>query len=218
AEWVILKVLEIYKQTQHFAAAQRRSEWNKNVDILELNGKTMGIIGTGSIGVEVAKRANAFGCKVIGLNTRGRNVAFFNTCWPRTQLHDFLPQCDIVVLTLPFTEQVKDLLNRGTLPLMKEGAVLINIARGGIINEADLLDILSSGSLRGVALDVFEEEPLPSDNPLWQHERVLVTPHISFASEQIAQRMHALVYANLKALQGLQEWENVVEICREIRE
>jgi phosphoglycerate dehydrogenase-like enzyme len=212
AEWVILKTLEIYKDTRYFTELQKQSTWKMNRDLQELDGKTMGIIGTGSIGTEVAKRAAAFGCKVIGLNTMGTKRECFEECQPKESLPDFLALCDIVVLTLPYSEQSHNLLNRETLAFLKDDAVLINIARGGIVNENDLLDVLASGKLKGVALDVFEQEPLPKSSPLWQHERVLVTPHNSFASERIEPRLRDLILINLEAYSNKFPLKNLVNL------
>ncbi|NLM45364.1 MAG: dihydrofolate reductase [Firmicutes bacterium] len=204
AEWVLLKVLEIYKDTRYFLAVQKERRWQMKTDLQELYGKTMGIIGTGSIGTEVAKRAQAFGCRVIGLNTRGDKRPYFDSCLPRTKLAELLAQSDIVVLALPYSPSSHHLLHRETLRYMKDDAVLVNIARGGVINEDDLLAHLESGKLRGAALDVFSREPLPAESPLWQHERVLVTPHNSFASGQVQERLRELVLANLEAyIKGL---------------
>ena len=199
SEWVILKILEIYKCTRFFEEGQRRLEWVKNRNLLELNGKTIGIIGTGSVGVEVAKRLQAFDCTVLGLNTRGVIENYFDNCMSVKSLSLFLSNCDVIVLTLPLTNKTQKLINKDTLPFMKDDAVLINVSRGGIINEEDLLAHLNNGKLRGVALDVFEQEPLPINNSLWKHERVLATPHNSFASDNISSRMFDLIYENLKA-------------------
>lgn len=199
AEWVVLKILEIYKSTRFSENAQSRLEWVKNRNILELNKKTIGIIGTGSIGVEVAKRVKAFGCTVLGINTRGVKENYFDDCMQVDDLSILLGKADVIILTLPLTDKTKNLINKDTLPFMKEDAVLINVSRGGIINEKDLLDHLNSGKLRGVALDVFEQEPLPTSSPLWKHKRALVTPHNSFISDNTSERMFDLIYENLKA-------------------
>lgn len=199
AEWVVLKVLEIYKKTREFEENQRKEEWKQDKSIDELHGKTVGILGTGSIGTEVAKRMQAFGCWVVGLNTQGTEAPYFDQCFAARQLEDFLPLCDVVVLTLPLTEQTRHLLDHKTLSLMKEKALLVNVARGPVVDEKALVAHLDSDHLLAAALDVFDQEPLPNGHPLWRHPKILATPHNSFFSTSVKNRMFQLAYDNIKA-------------------
>ncbi|OME82142.1 hypothetical protein BK120_15845 [Paenibacillus sp. FSL A5-0031] len=199
AEWVIVKILEIYKNTRYFEEAQRRSEWMKNRNLLELNGKIVGIIGTGSVGIEVAKRLKVFGCNVMGFDNSGNKKEYFDECKTVNELNLHVGQCDIVVLTLPLTDKSKHIINYEMLNSMKDDAVLVNVSRGGIINEEDLIAHLEKGKLRGVALDVFEMEPLEKQSILWDIPRVLITPHNSFISDNTPIRMFELIYRNIKA-------------------
>ncbi|MFC5531544.1 NAD(P)-dependent oxidoreductase [Cohnella yongneupensis] len=199
AEWVVLKTLEIYKNTRFFERNQRRSEWTKNRELIELHGKTVGIIGTGSIGTEVAKRMKAFGCALLGLNSTGTSVQCFDECVPSSRLDAFLCRCDVIVIALPLTKETRGLLNGSRLDKTKPGVVVINVSRGGIVNEADLLERLNNGHIRGAALDVFEQEPLSPEHPYWKHPNLLVTPHNSFVSDQNHSRMFDLVIRNLEA-------------------
>ncbi len=199
AEWVLLKVLEIYKKTREFEARQRGGEWKQERDIEELHGKTVGILGTGSIGTEVAKRMQAFGCKVLGLNTKGRHTPYFDQCYAREELPTLLPLCDVVVLTLPLTDQTHHLLDEKALSLMKNKAILVNVARGPVVDEKALVDHLERGHLLAAALDVFDQEPLPKGHLLWRHPKILVTPHNSFYSTSVKNRMFQLAYENIKA-------------------
>lgn len=214
AEWVVLKILEMYKNTRFFHDAQRSAQWIKNREMLELNGKTAGIIGTGSIGCEIAKRLKAFGCKVIGLNLSGGCNEFFDSTEELGALDRFLAKCDIVILALPLTPQTRNLINRKNLCCMKNNAVLVNVSRGSIVNEEDLLQHLDRGYLKGAALDVFENEPLPELNPLWHHPRVLVTPHNSFVSENNTDRLFELVFSNLLAFQEGKPFQNIVDVWK----
>lgn len=198
AEWVMLKVLEIYKKTREFEARQRKGEWKQERSVEELYGKTVGIAGTGSIGTEVAKRMKAFGCRVLGLNTRGTAVPFFDQCYAATELNTFLSLCDVVVLTLPLTENTRHLLKEETLEIMREGAVLVNVSRGPVVEEVGLLQALEEGRLMGAALDVFDTEPLPPDHAFWHHPKVIATPHNSFLSTSVKNRMFQLAYDNIK--------------------
>lgn len=212
AEWVVLKLLEIYKNTRFFEQEQEQCRWTKNRELLELAGKTVGIIGTGSIGAETAKRLKAFGCNLLGLNTTGKAHPHFDKVLGIGSLNTFLSRCDAVVLALPLNPQTINLLNEKTLRYMKPDAVLINVSRGGIVNEEDLIAHLDRGLLRGVALDVFQEEPLSPESPLWRHPRVLITPHNAFVSDNINGRLFRLVYDNLKAFRKGEPVLNEVEV------
>ena len=210
AEWVVLKILELYKNTRFFLEAQKQRSWAKNMNQLELNGKTVCIVGTGSIGCEVAKRLAAFGCHLIGVDIRQTQLEVFDRYCPVSEFAAALRQSDIVVLTLPYNAQTRHLINEKTLAECKEGAILLNVSRGGIVDEAALLAALNTGRLRGAALDVFEQEPLPVNSPLWQHERVLVTPHIAFTSENFLPRLWTLILTNLQAYASNQPLQNIV--------
>lgn len=199
AEWVVLKTLEIYKNSRHFETAQSRAEWKQNFSLEELYGKTVGIAGTGSIGREVAVRMKAFGCRVLGLNTTGREQRHFDECLPANRVIPFLKQCDVVVLTLPLTEETRHLINDEALGAMKEDAILVNVSRGAVVDEEALLDRLKQGGLKGAALDVFDTEPLPPHHDLWRHPKVIATPHNSFLSTAVKDRAFDLAYRNIKA-------------------
>lgn len=199
AEWVVLKTLEIYKQSRHFEAAQSRAEWKQHRSLEELHGKTVGIAGTGSIGQEVARRMQAFGCRVVGLNTTGKKPPGFNQCVPVENLIPFLKESDVVVLTLPLTEETRHLVNDEALWAMKEEAVLVNVSRGAVVEEEALLQHLTRGRLKGAALDVFHTEPLPPHHDLWRHPKVLATPHNSFLSTAVKDRAFHLACDNIRA-------------------
>ncbi|MBQ8796094.1 MAG: hydroxyacid dehydrogenase [Clostridia bacterium] len=197
AEWAVLKTLEIYKSSHFFFKKQEASKWEKNRNLRELYGKSVLIIGVGNIGQECAKRFKAFGTKVLGADIFDSKSPFVDEFFYMDSLNTALRLSDVVVLCLPFTEKTHHLINSETLAHFKDDAVLINISRGKVINEIDLLKALHDGKLSGVALDVFEEEPLSSENPLWQAERVLITPHNSFVSDAVNDRLFALIHKNL---------------------
>ena len=155
------------------------------------------IIGVGNIGQECAKRFKAFGTKVIGADIFDSKCEFIDEFFYMDSLSTALKLCDIAVLCLPLTDKTEHLINKDTLSIFKDDAVLINISRGKVINEADLCDALESGKFSGVALDVFEQEPLTDKSPLWDIERCYITPHNSFVSDAINQRLFELIYKNL---------------------
>lgn len=195
AEFAISGVLQLYKQTKFFQKNQEAHVWEKKRDILELYGKQVCIVGCGSVGTECAKRFQVFGCKIIGIDILPRNDKNYDEMMELNQLDEVLSSSDIVILTLPLTEETRNLINQEKLKKMKQGAVLVNIARGAILDMAALIDVLPS--LRGVVLDVFEEEPLDKIHPLWDMENVIITPHNSFVGEGNRKRLMHLILNNL---------------------
>ncbi len=197
AEWVVLKILEICKRSHDFYAQQKKKTWQKHRDLWELANKRVLIVGTGSVGLECAKRLKAFDAKVLGIDIYDSNSPFVDEFYPMEALHEVLPTADVVVLTLPLTEKTRGLFGEENLSLMKEQSILVNVARGAIIDEQALIQNLSQGRLMGAALDVFEEEPLPETSPLWSLPNVIITPHNSFVSDGNSGRMFSLILKNL---------------------
>jgi len=150
---------------------------------------TLGIIGLGSIGQHIARTARYFGMRAIGLNRSGRPCEAVETVYTVQQLANFLEQPDYLVLTLPETPRTRHFISRGELEMMKPSAVLINVGRGSIINETDLVIALQNGMIGGAVLDVFSTEPLPPDSPLWHLPNVYLSPHqaaVSFPEDVVA--------------------------------
>lgn len=147
-----------------------------------LSGKTMGILGTGSIGRHLAATAAVFGVNVVGLNRHGGSAPGFSRTFPVNDISVFLAMPDYLVCTLPETPETRGLLNAETLAAVRRGCYLVNVGRGGVIDEEALLDALSGGRLAGAALDVFGEEPLPAYSPLWHAPDTLVTAHVAARS------------------------------------
>ena len=197
AEWVVLKILEIYKHSADFYTQQKKKIWEKHRDLMELTDKRVLVLGTGSVGTECAKRLKAFNSRIIGMDIYDNGSEYIDEFYPMEELSNVLPTADIVILSLPLTDKTKGLMGKENLSLMKEGGVLINVARGAIIDEQSLIDTLSEGRLLGVALDVFEEEPLSQSSPLWTHPGVIVTPHNSFVSDGNSGRLFNLICQNL---------------------
>src|SRR3990170_3323351 len=164
----------------------------------ELWGKTVGILGLGSIGREVAARCQAFGMRVIGTKRTPAAVPHVDQVLPPAGLDEALRAADYLVIILPLTEQTRGLIGARELGLMKPTAYLINVARGAIVQEADLIAALRTGRLRGAGLDVFEREPLPQDSPLWEMEQVILTPHVSGAVPDYYDRALPLFCENLR--------------------
>lgn len=196
AEWAILKTLEIYKKSRVFYKNQELHKWEKQRELSELTDKTAAIIGYGNVGKEIAKRLKAFGVNVISVDRQIKEDEYVNESILIDNLDIALVKSDIIILTLPLTDETQYLINEEKINVMKDSAVLINLSRGGIIDETDLIEFLNKDKFLGVALDVFEEEPL-KESTLWDFEQVIITPHNSFASNKANERLFELMIKNL---------------------
>ena len=196
AEFAISGVLQLYKQARSFNNNQKNHQWVKHRKLLELNDKTVCIVGCGSVGTECAKRFQAFGCHVIGIDLYPREDAYYEKMMELNVLDDVLPITDILVLTLPLTEETHYLMNDSRFEQLKEGAVLVNIARGAVVETEALIQHLDK--LGGAVLDVFEEEPIPEASELWDREGVILTPHNSFVGDGNQERLKKIILKNLE--------------------
>ena len=191
AEFALCGVLQLYKQAAFFRENQRQHLWEKHRGLSELCGKQVLIVGCGSVGNECAKRFTAFGCRVTGVDLFPREDSLYDRILPLEQLDEALKTTDVVVLTLPLTEQTKHLFNEERFDSLKSSAVLVNIARGAIVDTEVLLRHIDH--IGGVVLDVFEEEPLTETSLLWDKENVILTPHNSFVGEGNMERLRKIV-------------------------
>lgn len=198
AEWVVLMILEVYKKSRVLFAQQNQHIWEKQRRVLELTGKTATIVGYGSIGREVAKRLKSFDVHVIGVHRRPVDLGHADELIMIRDLDQALAMSDIVVLTIPLTEETRNLFDSERLSRIQSGAVLVNVSRGAVIDETALVEAIRAGHFLGVALDVFEEEPLKAESPLWDMENVIVTPHNSFVSDRVNDRLFELMVKNLE--------------------
>ena len=198
AEFAISGVLRIYKQSAFFRENQKRHKWEKHRGLRELNGKTVCIIGCGDVGGECAKRFEAFGCRVIGVNRTVKEIPHFSAVYPLEDIDCALKQSDIAVITLALTDATRHLINSERLALLKSDAVLVNISRGAVVDTKALINWLNANPASGAVLDVFEEEPLSENSPLWDMENVILTPHNSFVGDGNEERMNSLIYEVLK--------------------
>lgn len=195
AEFAVTGALQFYKKMDFFRESQKRHEWNKHRGCLELFGKTVCIVGCGSVGTECAKRFGAFGCSVIGVDLYPREDGYYKRIVHLNDLDSVLSGVDVVVLTLPLTEETTHLMNRERFALLKDGAVLVNIARGAIVDCEALVENVDK--LGGAVLDVFEGEPLDGNSPLWDMENVIITPHNSFVGDNNQSRLRDVIMNNL---------------------
>ena len=197
AEFAIAGVLTLYKKMRFFTENQKGRRWEKHRGLLELSGKTVVIVGCGSVGTECAKRFRAFGCEVIGVDLYPRPDENYERMVELQELDNELPGADVVILTLPLTDETRHMMNHEKLGLLKDTAVLVNIARGAVVDTEALLDAVDH--IGGVALDVFEEEPLSENSPLWDKENVILTPHNSFVGERNGIRLSNVIIDNINS-------------------
>ena len=177
----------------------------------ELCGATVGIVGYGGIGRAVAQRAGAFGMRVLALRRRAQPDDAADEVWGPDRLDDLLRESDYVVLSCALTPQTRGLIGRRELALMKPEAVIVNVARGAVIDQSALIRALEGGRLRGAGLDVTATEPLPADSPLWRMDGVLITPHVSGMSPATHGRQFELLRENLRRYAAGEPLLNVVD-------
>lgn len=198
AEWVTLKILEFYKSSSFFWGNQKNRIWEKKRNLLEMKNKTVSIVGYGNVGKEVAKRLASFDMKLIAVDVKRPNCQYIEDYFDISELYFALRQSDVVVLTLPLTKETYHLIDEDALNQIKDQALIINVARGSIIEEKALIKQLKYGRFGGVGLDVFENEPLQKTSELWNFKNVSITPHNAFISEGNDERLFNLIVKNLK--------------------
>lgn len=196
AEFAVAGVLELYKKMRFFTEKQQEKKWEKHRGLMELWGKSVAIVGCGSVGTECAKRFKAFGCTIVGVDLFPREDNCYDRMVELRELDRELPGADVVVLTLPLTRETRYMMNSERLGLLKASAVLVNIARGAVVDTSALVKRLDG--IGGAVLDVFEEEPLNENSPLWTKENVILTPHNSFVGEGNDERMSKAFLENLR--------------------
>lgn len=199
AEHIIGFMLIFTRGFSHTFRNQERRVWEKKNDIGELRGKTVLIAGLGDIGREAARLAHALGCRIIAVSRTGKDKPPYVTELKRAdKLSELLPRADFVVIAAPYTKETHHWFGMREFRRMKRSAVLINIARGAIVNEKELITALRRKIIAGAALDVTEREPLPAQSPLWKMRNVVITPHHSGLSEKYMDRAIELFAKNLK--------------------
>lgn len=217
AEYTFGVLLQIVRSMKTLAEAERDKRWDNQCRVTELWDQTLGIVGVGAIGKEIARRAKVFGMHTLGVNTDGRAVDGIDNMFAMSDFENMLRHSDFVVLTVPLVPSTHHLLNAVTLGEMKETAHLINIARGPIIDEAALIEALKEERIAGAVLDVFDQEPLPEDHPFWTMDNVTITPHISGRSPMYMTRAVGLFMENLTyySTGEIAKMRNVIDLSRQ---
>ena len=218
AEYVVMALLTMGHKVPLLRHYQSEKTWPERkirhevLKPVELRNSTVGILGYGSIGREVARLLQPFNAKILavkrdvmhpedtGYTPEGMGDPhgdLFHRLYPMEALHSVLAECDFVVVTLPLTDQTRYILNAEAFAVMKRTAYLVNVGRGALIDENDFVDAIRNKVIAGAALDVFEQEPLPAESPLWELENVILSPHISWLSDKFADERLSLFIENL---------------------
>lgn len=211
AEFALMTMLMFAKEYTYLQSEKAAHHWAR-YSATELAGKTLGVIGLGSIGEEVARLASAFEMRVIG-NRRdpSQKVPYVDELYGHDGLHDVIKQADYLVLATPHTPETEGMIGAEELALLPEGAVLVNIARGAVVDEPALIEVLQSGKLRGAGLDVFADEPLPAESPLWDMPNVIISPHSASTADTENQKIVALFCDNLQRYLAGEPMLNVLD-------
>lgn len=200
AEYAVCGVLQLIKHTRFFAENQNKRKWVKDRGLLELSDRTIGIVGFGSVGQEVAKKFSAFTNKIMGFDiydSRCSEYDVFNV----DKLDDMLKDIDVLIFTVPITDKTKGYFNYSRMSKMPQNSIIVNISRGGVVVEKDVVKAIRDGILLGAVLDVFDEEPLTNDE-LWDCKNIIITPHNSFVSNRNDERMWNVIIDNLSGYIG----------------
>lgn len=214
AEFALMAMLMFGKDYSYLFHEKAAKHWARYCGF-ELHDKTVLIVGLGSIGRETARLAKAFGMRVTGTRRDlSKPVEHVDRMFPVDQLHDHLPEADFVVLSTPHTPETENLLSAGAIAKMKRGAVLINVARGAVVDEPAMIAALRSGHLLGAALDVFAVEPLPADSPLWDMPNIIISPHSASTADTENAKLVDLFCENLDAFLTGQPLKNVLNMDR----
>jgi phosphoglycerate dehydrogenase-like enzyme len=209
SEYVLATVLDHLHRGPDRRRAQAEHRWAP-APYRELAGTSWLIIGFGAIGQETAKRARPFGVSITGVRRGSGAHPLADAMATPDQLPSLLPAADVVVLSLPLTAQSADMVDAGFLAAMKPGSILVNVGRGGLVDEDALLAALDAGKPAHAILDVFRTEPLPADSRFWDHPRVTLTPHASPIGSGLAARSDRVFLDNLARFLGGEALENQV--------
>jgi len=212
SESAILSMLAHARNLSRVLRNQVRHAWERFPSSL-LKGKTVGIFGVGAIAEDLAPKCKMLGMTVFGISSAQRQVAGFDRMYDRDQLEQAVRELDYLLLLTPYTPQTRGIIDAKILGAMKPTSFLINLARGGVVDEQALIQALSKQQIAGAALDVFAEEPLPGDHPFWDMENVIVTPHLGGFHDQYAEQALPTVEENLRRfLAG--DTKNMINVVR----
>ncbi|HMB49841.1 MAG TPA: D-2-hydroxyacid dehydrogenase [Natronoarchaeum rubrum] len=205
-------MLALARRLHAFVANQREREWDRPEwdEAFTIDGETLCVVGLGTLGRGIAERADALGMAVSGVKRTPEPVQGVEHVYANDDLHEAIAGAKFVALTVPLTEETRNLVGEAELAAMDDDAYLINVARGGVVDQDALVDALERGEIAGAALDVFEAEPLPEDSPLWDMDDVIVTPHAAAATRDYFRDIAELVRENVDRIGAGEELHNRV--------
>jgi phosphoglycerate dehydrogenase-like enzyme len=210
SEYVMGQVLAVMQPIAEQRALQARREW-RITPYREISGTTWLIVGFGPIGREVARRAKAFGVRTLVVRRSPETSDIADEAGTLADLKAFAARADVVVLACPLNAETRNMADAGFFDALKPGALLVNIARGGLVDDTALIAALDKGQVATAVLDVFHKEPLPADDPLWSHPQVRVTSHTSFAGSGVRGRWDELFFTNIRRFAKGESLTNVVD-------
>lgn len=226
-EYALMALLMLGHKMHEIFQLQHEAKWGQNLTPIELRGSTVGIVGYGSVGREIARRLHPFDVKILAAKRDASQPEdngyapeglgdpkgdYFTRLYPIEALKGMLAECDFVVLAMPLTAETRNMFNADVFNAMKPGAFLVNVARGEVINDVALEQALKSGQVGGAVLDVFAQEPLPGDSPLWGMKNVIITPHVSGLSSHYVDDMVQLFCENLSRYLAGEPLHNVIDV------
>lgn len=209
AEFALAAMLNHAKHLPALHDAQRRHAWEPPMHA-ELHGKTLLVVGAGSIGRRVGGLGRAFGMRVVGIKRDGASVECMHEVHRPSELDALLPRADYVVLCTPLTPETEGMIDARRLATMRARAFLVNLARGALVVDEDLIDALRDGVIAGACLDAYTVEPLPADSPLWDTPGLLISPHASYRTPEIRARVFAEFGDNLERYLAQEEVANTM--------
>ncbi|MEX2451791.1 MAG: D-2-hydroxyacid dehydrogenase [Rhodospirillales bacterium] len=215
AEHAMGLLIALHQCIPEFERMRVTRQWDRvtvRPKIGSIEGQTIVTAGYGTIGKEVARKAKAFDAYVIALNRSGKNDGEADEVFTVDKLRDILPKADALFMCMPFTKQTQGLIGAAELALLKPTAVVINVARGELIDTDALVAALKNGQIAGAGLDVIDPEPLPADHPLWDFENVIISPHAAAHGGPLYERMSELFADNIERFMKGEPLRNVVNL------
>ena len=212
AEYTMGMLLQYEKKLKQLIENEADEIWDRKIEVGELNGKMMLILGTGAIGGEVARLGKAFRMTTLGVNRSGNTVEHIDHLYSLTEIGEALPKADYIVCILPSTPETKDLLKKDHFKAMKSSAVFVNIGRGDLVKEEVLVEAMEEHEVAHAILDVFDPEPLEKSHPFWSMDNVTVTPHLSSKSSEYLPRTFKIFEENMEVyLKKGKDFINVID-------
>lgn len=214
SEYAISMLIIAARRIDTMIINQTKSLWNQGIPQEEIYGKKLGIIGLGSIGKEIAKKAAVMGMEVYGIKNTVAPVESVKEVYSIDKLDIIAKNCDYIINLLPHTPETNKIIDSSFFDLLKSNAVVLNMGRGGTVNEQDLLSALTDRKFRLYISDVFEKEPLPEDNPLWKLDNIVITPHLCGPNTHYLDKAYVIIKKNIENLLEGKDLENIYSFVK----